>query len=53
MHGQDGRRVRRCQQQLSIGRNAPPSKSIPGKVSGVWLFKDTRMPVSIVESVYP
>ena len=23
-------------------------ESIPGKVSGAWLFKDTRMPVSIV-----
>ena len=31
----------------------PAVESIPGKVSGAWLFKDTRMPVSIVESVYP
>ena len=23
-------------------------ESIPGKVSGAWLFRDTRMPVSIV-----
>ncbi len=23
-------------------------ESIPGKVSGAWVFKDTRMPVSIV-----
>ena len=23
-------------------------ESIPGKVSGAWIFKDTRMPVSIV-----
>jgi uncharacterized protein (DUF433 family) len=25
-------------------------ESIPGKVSGAWVFKDTRMPVSIVFS---
>jgi uncharacterized protein (DUF433 family) len=30
--------------QLWTGHNAPP----PGKVSGAWVFKDTRMPVSIV-----
>lgn len=23
-------------------------ESVPGKVSGAWVFKDTRMPVSIV-----
>jgi uncharacterized protein (DUF433 family) len=26
----------------------PAVESIPGKVSGAWVFKDTRMPVSIV-----
>ena len=26
----------------------PAVESIPGKVSGAWLFKDTRMPVAIV-----
>ena len=26
----------------------PAAESIPGKVSGAWVFKDTRMPVSIV-----
>jgi uncharacterized protein (DUF433 family) len=26
----------------------PIVESIPGKVSGAWVFKDTRMPVSIV-----
>src|ERR1700722_11497635 len=26
----------------------PAVESIPGKVSGAWLFKDTRMPVSTV-----
>ena len=26
----------------------PAVESIPGKVSGAWLFRDTRMPVSIV-----
>lgn len=26
----------------------PTVESIPGKVSGAWVFKDTRMPVSIV-----
>jgi uncharacterized protein (DUF433 family) len=26
----------------------PTVESIPGKVSGAWLFKDTRMPVAIV-----
>ena len=26
----------------------PLVESIPGKVSGAWVFKDTRMPVSLV-----
>jgi uncharacterized protein (DUF433 family) len=26
----------------------PVVESIPGKLSGAWVFKDTRMPVSIV-----
>jgi uncharacterized protein (DUF433 family) len=26
----------------------PAVESVPGKVSGAWLFRDTRMPVSIV-----
>jgi uncharacterized protein (DUF433 family) len=26
----------------------PVVESIPGKVSGAWVFRDTRMPVSIV-----
>lgn len=26
----------------------PAIESVPGKVSGAWVFKDTRMPVSIV-----
>jgi len=26
----------------------PAVESIPGKVSGAWVFKDTRMPVPIV-----
>ena len=26
----------------------PAVESIPGKVSGAWVFKDTRMPVSIM-----
>ena len=26
----------------------PDVESFPGKVSGAWVFKDTRMPVSIV-----
>ena len=26
----------------------PTVESIPGKVSGAWVFKDTRMPVSTV-----
>ncbi len=26
----------------------PVVESIPGKVSGAWVFKDTRLPVSIV-----
>ena len=26
----------------------PPVESIAGKVSGAWVFKDTRMPVSLV-----
>jgi len=38
---------RNARWQASIGHNAPPW-SIPGKVSGAWIFRDTRMPVSIV-----
>ncbi len=26
----------------------PAVESVPGKLSGAWVFKDTRMPVSIV-----
>ena len=26
----------------------PAVESVPGKVSGAWVFKDTRMPVAIV-----
>jgi uncharacterized protein (DUF433 family) len=26
----------------------PVVESVPGKVSGAWVFKDTRMPVSVV-----
>lgn len=26
----------------------PAVESIPGKVSGAWVFKDTRLPVSVV-----
>jgi uncharacterized protein (DUF433 family) len=26
----------------------PAVESVPGKVSGAWVFKDTRMPVSVV-----
>jgi len=26
----------------------PGVESVPGKVSGAWVFKDTRMPVSLV-----
>jgi uncharacterized protein (DUF433 family) len=26
----------------------PAVESVPGKVSGAWVFRDTRMPVSIV-----
>ncbi len=26
----------------------PTVESVPGKVSGAWVFKDTRMPVSIM-----
>ena len=26
----------------------PDVESVPGKVSGAWVFKDTRMPVSVV-----
>ncbi len=28
--------------------HCPAVESIPGKVSGAWVFKDTRMPVSTV-----
>jgi hypothetical protein len=33
---------------LSIGLNALAWRAIPGKMSGAWVFKDTRMPVSLV-----
>jgi uncharacterized protein (DUF433 family) len=26
----------------------PAVESIPGKVSGAWVFKDTRLPISVV-----
>ena len=26
----------------------PAVESIPGKVSGAWVFKDTRLPISII-----
>jgi len=26
----------------------PAVESVPGKVSGAWVFRDTRMPVSVV-----
>jgi uncharacterized protein (DUF433 family) len=29
-------------------RQCPAVESIPGKVSGAWVFKDTRMPVATV-----
>ena len=32
----------------SLDWSQPDVESIPGKVSGAWVFKDTRMPVSIV-----
>ena len=28
--------------------HCPAVESVPGKVSGAWVFRDTRMPVSIV-----
>jgi len=28
--------------------NVPPWKASPGKVSGAWVFKNTRMPVATV-----
>ena len=28
--------------------HCPAVESVPGKVSGAWVFKNTRMPVSIV-----
>ena len=28
----------------------PAVESIPGKVSGAWVFRNTRMPVSVVSS---
>ncbi|HUG92520.1 MAG TPA: DUF433 domain-containing protein [Planctomycetaceae bacterium] len=30
------------------GSQCPVVESIPGKVSGVWVFKDTRTPVAVV-----
>ena len=30
------------------GSQCPAVESVPGKVSRAWVFKDTRMPVSIV-----
>jgi uncharacterized protein (DUF433 family) len=34
--------------QVSIGRNAPAVESVPGKVSGAWVLRGTRMPVSAI-----
>jgi uncharacterized protein (DUF433 family) len=31
-----------------IGRSVPPVESIPGKVSGAWVFRGTRVPVSAI-----
>ena len=31
-----------------VWSQCPAVESVPGKVSGAWVFKDTRMPVSIV-----
>ena len=30
------------------GSQCPAVESVPGKLSGAWVFKDTRMPVSAV-----
>ena len=34
--------------QISIGRSCPAVESVPGKVSGAWVLKGTRMPVSAI-----
>ncbi|MBI4908738.1 MAG: DUF433 domain-containing protein [Acidobacteria bacterium] len=41
-----GVRERRLQQQLES--RCPVVESIPGKVSGVWVFRGTRVPVSAI-----
>jgi len=33
---------------LSNGRSAPPWKACPKKLSGAWVFRNTRMPVAAV-----
>ena len=39
---------RRKPWQSWIGHNAPAVESIPGKVSGAWVLRGTRMPVSAI-----
>ena len=34
--------------EMCIRDRCPAVESIPGKVSGAWVFKGTRMPVSLV-----
>jgi len=34
--------------QAWIGRNALPSRAFSAKVSGAWVFRDTRLPVATV-----
>src|ERR1035441_4370255 len=41
----NGRRARMATLDWS---QCPAVESVPGKVSGAWVFRDTRMPVSIV-----
>jgi hypothetical protein len=36
------------QETASCWSECSAVESIPGKVSGAWVFKDTRMPVSLV-----
>ena len=47
LKGYSGRK-RLVEWPLLIGHNALPWKACPGRVSGTWVFRDTRLPVATV-----
>jgi hypothetical protein len=52
MRGHDNlRKGRRSSHTVSTGHNALTFESIPGKVSGAWVFRGTRVPVSAISEI--